>query len=81
MKAYLETVIVITGCGSAIFWLISAMSRFPTVKPGGGEIDRSELSKVLRRMNRWNFFAARLMGVTALLEEALAFASRVPLSL
>ena len=31
------------------------------------EIDHGEFTKVLQRMNRFNFFAAGLMGVTALL--------------
>jgi len=46
---------------------MSAMCRLPTMKPGADEIDHGELSKVLQRMNRWNFLAAGLMGVTALL--------------
>jgi hypothetical protein len=37
------------------------------MKLGKDEIDQGELSKVLQRMNKWNFFAAGLMGVTALL--------------
>ena len=66
MRSYLETGIIITACGSAIFWFVSAMCRLPT-KLGEDEIDHGELSKVLQRMNKWNFFAAGLMGVTALL--------------
>jgi hypothetical protein len=37
------------------------------MKPGANEIDHGELSKVLQRMNRLNFLAAGLMGITALL--------------
>jgi hypothetical protein len=46
---------------------MSAMSRLPTAKPGTEEIDHGELSKALHRMNRWNFWAAGFMGLTALL--------------
>jgi hypothetical protein len=67
MKSYLEAGAVIAGCVSAIFWFMSAMSRLPTAKPGAEEIDHKELSKVLHRMNRWNFLAAGSMGITALL--------------
>ena len=67
MRSYVETGIIITACGSAIFWFMSAMCRLPTTKPGADEIDHGELSKVLQTMNRWNFLAAGLMGVTALL--------------
>jgi len=67
MRSYIEPGIIIAACGSAIFWFMSAMCRLPTMKPGAQEIDHGELSKVLQRMNRWNFLAAGLMGVTALL--------------
>jgi hypothetical protein len=67
MRSYVETGVIIAGCGSAIFWFLSAICRLPTVKPGADEIDHGELSKVLHRMNRWNFLAAGLMGITALL--------------
>ena len=67
MRSYVETGIIITACGSAIFWFMSAMCRLPTMKPGADEIDHGELSKVLQTMSRWNFLAAGLMGVTALL--------------
>ena len=62
MRLYIETGAMIAACGSAIFWFMSAMCRLPGIKPG---ID--ELAKALQRMNRWNFWAAGLMGVTALL--------------
>jgi hypothetical protein len=59
---------VIAACGSAIFWFTSAMSRLPSISSGTNELDKvTELSKALQRMNRWNFWAAGLMGVTALL--------------
>ena len=41
---------------------------FAHIKQGMEESDKvTELSKALQRMNRWNFWAAGLMGVTALL--------------
>ena len=66
-RSYVEAGIIIAASGSALFWFLSAMCRLPTMKPGVDEIDHGELSKVLQRMNRWNFLAAGLMGVTALL--------------
>jgi hypothetical protein len=67
MRSYIETGIIITACGSAVFWFTSAMCRLPTIKPGMEELDKDELSRALRKMNRRNFWAAGLMGVTALL--------------
>ena len=68
MRAYIETGAMIAACGSAIFWFMSAMCRLPGIKPGINELDKlTELSKALQRMNRLNFWAAGLMGVTALL--------------
>jgi hypothetical protein len=67
MRSYVEAGIIIAASGSALFWFMSAMCRLPTMKPGADEIDHGELSKVLQRMNIWNFLAAGLMGVTALL--------------
>jgi hypothetical protein len=67
MSSYVEAGVVVAACGSAIFWFMSAMCRLPTTKPGTAEIDHEELSKVLHRMNRWNSWAAGLMGTTALL--------------
>jgi hypothetical protein len=59
---------MITACCSAVFWFMSAMCRLPSIKQGQDELDTmTELSKALRRMNRRNFWAAGLMGVTALL--------------
>jgi hypothetical protein len=44
------------------------MCRLPSIKAGMDEPETiTELSKALQRMNRWNFWAAGLMGVTALL--------------
>jgi hypothetical protein len=44
------------------------MCRFPIIKPTTDEPGAvTELSKALQRMNRANFWAAGLMGVTALL--------------
>jgi hypothetical protein len=67
MKPYLEAGIIVALCGSAICWFMSAMSRLPTARLDAEEIDHRELSKALHRMNRWNFWAAGLMGFTALL--------------
>jgi len=67
MKSFIETGVIVAACGSAVFWFMSAMSRLPTIKPGTEELDRRELSQALQRMNRWNFWAAGLMGITALL--------------
>ena len=67
MRSYVEAGIIIAACASAIFWFMSAMCRLPTAKPGTEEIDHGELSKALHRMNRWNFWAAGFMGLTALL--------------
>jgi hypothetical protein len=68
MRSYIETGAMIAACGAAIFWFMSAMCRLPAIKPGMDELDKvTELSKALQRMNRWNFWAAGLMGVTALL--------------
>ena len=67
MRAYIETGATIAACGSAIFWFMSAMC-LPGIKQGIDELDKvTELSKALQRMNRLNFWAAGLMGVTALL--------------
>jgi hypothetical protein len=59
------------------FWFLSAACRLPTIKPGLDEIDNVELSKVLHRMSRWNFSAAGLMGVTALLAALARYFGRV----
>ena len=68
MRSFIEAGAVIAACGSAIFWFRSAMCRLPSINPGTNELDKvTELSKALQRMNRWNFWAAGLMGVTALL--------------
>jgi hypothetical protein len=68
MRSYVETAVMITACGSAVFWFMSAMCRLPSIKPGMDEAHTvTELSKALQRMNRRNFWAAGLMGVTALL--------------
>ena len=74
MKSFIETAAVITGCGSATFWFASALCRLPGIKPGIDELDKvSELSNRLQRMSTWNFWAAGLMGVTALLSVWLRF--------
>jgi hypothetical protein len=66
MRSLIETGVMIAACGSAIFWFASAMCRLP--KPSTDElVTITELSKALQRMNRLNFWAAGLMGVTALL--------------
>jgi hypothetical protein len=68
MRSFIETGVMIAACGSAIFWFMSAMCRLPSIKPGKDELETvTELSKALQRLNRLNFWAAGLMGVTALL--------------
>jgi len=71
MRSFIQTGAIIAACGSAIFWFASAMCHLPSIKPGADEV--SELSKKLHRMSRWNFWAAGLMGVTALLSAWLRF--------
>jgi hypothetical protein len=74
MRSYIETGAIIAACGSAIFWFVSAMSHLPSAKPGTDELEKiAELSKKLQRMSRWNFWAAGLMGITALLSAWLRF--------
>lgn len=73
MRSWIETAAMITACSSAIFWFMSAMCRLPIAKQGLDEEQITELSKALRRMNRWNFWAAGLMGVTALLSASVRF--------
>ena len=68
MRSFIQTAALITACGSAVFWFASAMCRLPRLKPSMDELDKvSELSNRLQRMSTWNFWAAGLMGVTALL--------------
>ncbi len=68
MRSLIETAILITGCGSATCWFASAMWHLPSSKPGKDELAKvTELSDRLQRISRWNFWAAGLMGVTALL--------------
>ena len=74
MRSFIQIAVIIAACGSAIFWFASAMCRLPSVKPGADELDTvTELSKSLQRMNRRNFWAAGLMGVTALLSALARF--------
>ena len=68
MRSLTEAGALIAACASAIFWFKSAMCRLPTIKPGMDETHVvTELSKAVQRMNAWNFWAAGLMGITALL--------------
>jgi hypothetical protein len=68
MRSFVETGIIIAACGSAVFWFMSAMCRLPRIEHGVNELEKvTELSNALQRMNRRNFWAAGLMGVTALL--------------
>jgi len=72
MRSLIETAVLITGCASAICWFASAMWHLPSIRPGRAraidEFDKvTELSSRLQRISRWNFWAAGLMGVTALL--------------
>ena len=74
MRSLIEAGAIVAACGSAIFWFRSAMCRLPTIKPGMDEADSvTELSKALQRMNSWNFWAAGLMGITALLSASGRF--------
>jgi len=68
MRSFIETGIIIAACGSAVFWFLSAMCRLPHIKTDVNDPEKvTELSKALQRMSRWNFWAAGLMGVAALL--------------
>lgn len=74
MRSFIETAAIVAACGSAIFWFASAMCHLPRIKPGMDEHDEvAELSARLRRMSRRNFWAAGLMGITALLSAWLRF--------
>jgi len=74
MRSFVQTAAVITACGSAVFWFASAMCRLPNIKPGKDELHKvTELSNRLQRMSTWNFWAAGLMGVTALLSVWIRF--------
>jgi hypothetical protein len=68
MASLIQTAALIAACGSAVFWFASAMCRLPRIKPGIDDLDKvTELSNRLQRMSTWNFWAAGLMGVSALL--------------
>jgi hypothetical protein len=68
MRSFIQTAALITACGSAVFWFAAAMCHLPSIKPSMDELDKvTELSNRLQRMSARNFWAAGLMGVTALL--------------
>jgi hypothetical protein len=74
MRSFIQTAALITACGSAVFWFASAMCRLPSIKLSMDELDKvTELSNRLQRMSTWNFWAAGLMGVTALLSVWVRF--------
>jgi hypothetical protein len=74
MRSYIETGAIIAACGSAMFWFISAMTHLSSAKPGADELEKlAELSRKLQRMSRLNFWAAGLMGITALFSAWLRF--------
>jgi hypothetical protein len=74
MRSFIQAAALITACGSAVFWFASAMCRLPGIKPSMDELDKvTELSNRLQRMSTWNFWAAGLMGVTALLSVWVRF--------
>jgi len=74
MRSFVQTAALITACGSAVFWFASAMCRLPGIKPSMDELDKvTDLSNRLQRMSTWNFWAAGLMGVTALLSVWIRF--------
>jgi hypothetical protein len=80
MRSLIEAGAIVAACGSAIFWFMSAMCRLPGIKSGIDELEKvTELSKALQRMNRLNFWAAGLMGVTALLSALSRFLGHVSL--
>jgi hypothetical protein len=80
MRSLIEAGAIVAACGSAIFWFMSAMCRLPGIKSGIDELEKvTELSKTLQRMNRLNFWAAGLMGVTALLSALSRFLGHVSL--
>jgi hypothetical protein len=80
VRSLIEAGAIVAACGSAIFWFMSAMCRLPGIKSGIDELERvTELSKALQRMNRLNFWAAGLMGVTALLSALSRFLGHVSL--
>ena len=67
MRSLIETAAIITGCGSAACWFTSAMWHLRSSKSGIDEMSKvTELSSRLQKISRWNFWAAGLMGVTAL---------------
>ena len=47
MRTFIQTAVVITACGSAVFWFASAMCRLSSIKP-----DMDELHKVTELANR-----------------------------
>lgn len=68
MTSFIQTAALIAACGSAIFWFASAMCHLPRIKSGMDDLEKmTELSNRLQRMSTWNFWAAGLMGVGALL--------------
>jgi hypothetical protein len=74
MRSLIDIGAMVTTCGSAIFWFASALCRLPSIKPGSDELDYlTEFAKALRRLNRRNFWAAGLMGTTALLSASGRF--------
>jgi hypothetical protein len=57
-----------------MFWFTSAICRLPRIEQSTGQLDKMmELFKALQRMHRWNFLAAGLMGITALLSALARF--------
>jgi hypothetical protein len=40
MRSFIETGVIITACGSAAFWFLSAMCRLPHIKQGMDEPDK-----------------------------------------
>jgi hypothetical protein len=80
MRSLIEAGAIVAACSSAIFWFMSAMCRLPGIKSGIDELEKvTELSKALQRMNRLNFWAAGLMGVTALLSALSRFLGHLSL--
>jgi len=74
MRSFIQTAALITACGSAVFLVRVSNVPFASIKPSMDELDKvTELSNRLQRMSTWNFWAAGLMGVTALLSVWVRF--------
>jgi hypothetical protein len=63
MRSFIQTAVVITACGSAVFWFASAMCRLSSIRPDMDELHKmTELSNRLQRMSTWKFLGRRTDG-------------------